>query len=48
MLGEAKYGPGWTPLEEAAYWGQLDIVTFLLKAGANPNHMTKNGTTIFL
>ena len=39
---------GWTPLEEAAYWGQLDIVTFLLKAGANPNHMTKNGTTIFL
>ena len=37
---------GWTPLEEAAYWGQSEAASALLKAGADPNHMTKKGTII--
>ena len=32
---------GWTPLQEACYWGQWKIVNVLLNAGANVNHITK-------
>jgi len=34
---------GWTPMFESAYWGQTEAVNLLLKAGANPNHMSKTG-----
>ena len=31
----------YSPLFEASYWGQWKAVDILLKAGANPNHLTK-------
>ena len=33
----------WTPLQEAAYWGQLKVVKILLNQGSNPNHITTKG-----
>jgi ankyrin repeat protein len=35
----------WTPLHYAAHRGDARIVTRLLKAGANPNARSANGTT---
>uniref|UniRef100_I3J835 Ankyrin 1 n=1 Tax=Oreochromis niloticus TaxID=8128 RepID=I3J835_ORENI len=36
---------GYTPLHQAAQQGHTDIVTLLLKHGAQPNEITSNGTS---
>uniref|UniRef100_A0A8C3AS60 Ankyrin 1 n=1 Tax=Cyclopterus lumpus TaxID=8103 RepID=A0A8C3AS60_CYCLU len=36
---------GYTPLHQAAQQGHTDIVTLLLKHGAQPNEVTSNGTS---
>lgn len=37
---------GWTPLMEAAHWGNIDTVQLLLEHGADPSRTTNNGTNV--
>ncbi|CAF4423911.1 unnamed protein product, partial [Rotaria magnacalcarata] len=39
---------GWTPLYAAMKTRQFDVVKLLLRRGANPNAITKLGSTPFL
>ena len=39
---------GWTPLTVAVYNGSLDIAKLLLAAGANPEVVNSNGTTLLM
>ena len=41
----AKNSYGWTPLHEAAYWGNLDIAKLLLERGADVNAKSSVGNT---
>jgi methionyl-tRNA formyltransferase len=39
---------GWTMLVVASFNQQLDIVEWLIDKGANVNHISKKGTTVFM
>jgi len=45
---EDQNDKGWTMLIVASYNQQIEIVNWLIKKGANVNHMSKNGTTVFM
>jgi len=36
---------GWTPLHEAARWGHVDLVNYLIENGADINHLTQGGSS---
>jgi ankyrin repeat protein len=39
---------GWTPLVVAAFNQHHELVKFLLESGANVNHQSKKGTSVFM
>lgn len=43
---EATNYEGWTPLCCAMVWGHMSVAKYLLKCGANPNHVTTDGNTL--